>query len=173
MTIIGIGYKKRSGKDTITDQLVGEHGFHRIAFADRLKDVAEQMFMWDARHFVGDAKERVDEFWGLSPRRALQLLGTEAGRQVFGHDIWIKHVLYVIKQRPDIRDWVISDVRFPDEAQAIKDWGGVVWRVDRPGLVGGDGHASETAMDGYDGWDQVIVNDGTVDELRDKVNDLV
>ena len=74
---------------------------------------------------------------------------------------------------PEQRDWVITDVRFPDEAQAIKDWGGVLWRVDRPGLVGGDGHASETAMDDYRGWDEVIVNDGTIAELRAKVGRLL
>ena len=173
MTIIGIAGRARAGKDTVADQLVAGHGFERIAFADRLKDVVGQMFMWDATHFVGDAKERVDEFWGLSPRKALQLLGTEAGRRVFGHDIWIKHVQYVIKERPDIRDWVISDCRFPDEALAIRGWGGALWRVERPGIEPVRDHVSETALDDWRSWDQVIVNDGTVADLRKKIDDLV
>jgi hypothetical protein len=172
--IIGIGYKKRSGKDTIGEHLIDAHDFQRAAFADKLKEVTAAMFDWHgARMLADDQKEVVDAFWGLSPRQALQLMGTEAGRQVFGHDIWVKHVKRKMLSYPEQRDWVITDVRFPDEAQAIRDWGGVLWRVDRPGLVGGDVHASETSMDGYEGWDEVIVNDGTIAELRAKVSRLL
>lgn len=170
MTIIGIGYRKRSGKDAIADHLVEAHGFKRVAFADKLKDVAKVMFDWTDAHFEEPLKEAVDRFWGLSPRKALQLLGTEAGRQVFGHDIWVKHVKKHMLDNYHHINWVIPDVRFPDEAKAIKSWGGEVWRVDRPGLPGGDGHASETSMDGYGDWNKIIVNDGTLDDLYTKVD---
>jgi hypothetical protein len=70
-------------------------------------------------------------------------------------------------------NWIITDVRFPNEAQAIKDRGGIIIRIERPGGEShcGGAHASETALDDYD-FDIVINNDGTIDELIDKVKQL-
>jgi hypothetical protein len=173
--IIGISGKARSGKDTIGEHLIDRHDFQRAAFADKLKDVTAVMFEWPPGSFRGEAKEQIDVFWGMSPRQTLQLMGTEAGRRVFGHDIWIKHVKLKMLSYPEQRDWVITDVRFPDEAQAICTWGGVIWQVRRPDLepVGIAGHASETAMDDWREWDATILNYGTIAELRAKVDDLV
>lgn len=177
MTIIGIGYKKRSGKDAIAEHL-GTYGYHRVAFADKLKAVAKVMFNWTDAHFEEPLKERVDPFWGFSPRKGLQLLGTEAGRQVFGNDIWVKHVnrhIAEVNEEYGRRlNWVIPDVRFPDEIKAVKGWGGVVWKVNRPQIMlGYDGHESETALDDYRDWDEVIVNDGTLADLYGRVDDLI
>ena len=78
-------------------------------------------------------------------------------------------------------NWIITDVRFPNEAKAIKDRGGVVIRVNRPLERLGNSklpklrhtsitqHPSETALDDYDDFDYVIENDGTVQDLIDKV----
>ena len=62
----------------------------------------------------------------------------------------------------------ISDVRFPNEADAIRAFGGLVVRVERPGVGPINGHESEIALDGYD-FDLVVVNDGTLDELTDEM----
>jgi hypothetical protein len=47
-------------------------------------------------------------------------------------------------------NWIITDTRFPNEAQAIKDAGGIVIRVDRPGVSAINAHPSETALDNWD-----------------------
>ena len=63
---------------------------------------------------------------------------------------------------------VIDDVRFPNEVEMIQRLGGKVIRIDRPGPAEST-HASEIELDGFDGWDGVIVNDGTLGELEEKV----
>ena len=63
---------------------------------------------------------------------------------------------------------VIPDVRFPNEADAIKELGGIIWRINRHGLNGINEHRSEHAMDSYM-VDHVIYNDGSLDELSDEV----
>jgi hypothetical protein len=67
--------------------------------------------------------------------------------------------------------WIISDVRFRDEAQAIKDRGGIVIKVNRD--VSHDEHKSEKALDGYTGWDYVIDNNGSIEGLVDQVETML
>lgn len=79
-------------------------------------------------------------------------------------------------------NWIITDVRFPNEVKAIKDRGGIVIRVDRYTgniLIDNDTHAitdwqhpSETVLDTYEDWDYVIYNDGTIEDLIEKVRKL-
>lgn len=66
---------------------------------------------------------------------------------------------------------VVTDVRFPNEAEAIQREGGIVIRVLRPGM-GGDAHASETSVDLINP-NFVIINDGTFDTLRSRVCDVL
>ena len=63
----------------------------------------------------------------------------------------------------------MTDVRFPNEAQRIKDLGGVVWRVKRPGVGPANYHESETALDDWP-FDAVLENDGNLVDLSLKVN---
>ena len=168
--IIGIGYKRGSGKDTVAEHLVETHNFRRRAFADSLKAAARAIFGWDDRHLHGDLKESVDPYWGMSPRWALQRMGTEAMRRNVADDVWIRSLRRHMIDSPQ-SDWVIPDVRFINEIKAIREWGGVLWRVDRSRIMlGYDGHASEIELDDYRDWDAVIVNDGTLDELFEKVD---
>ena len=139
-------------------------------------------------------KELGEEWDGLTPRKLLQLLGTEAGRQIIHPNIWVNALFadwksgYVeqgagwIETEDDYPNWIITDVRFPNEAKAIKDKGGILIRVnrtyyteDKKYIIGYDPfetHPSETALDDYDGFDYVIENDGTVQDLIDKVRAL-
>lgn len=70
-------------------------------------------------------------------------------------------------------NWIITDVRFPNEAQAIKDRGGIMIRIERPGVEShcGGQHPSETALDNYN-FDYVIENEGSIDELIQKIKQL-
>jgi hypothetical protein len=124
----------------------------------------------------------------LTPRKLLQLLGTEAGRQIIHPNIWVNALFADFENNKSDwlsatnSNWIITDVRFPNEAKAIKDKGGIVIRVnrtyyteDKKYIIGYDPfetHPSETALDDYDGFDYVIENDGTVQDLIDKVKSL-
>jgi hypothetical protein len=127
----------------------------------------------------------------LTPRLLLQLLGTEAGRQIIHPNIWVnalfadyKKIAYnwdcdgntTVEGYPN---WIITDVRFPNEAKAIKDRGGILIRINRPqyldnGLViRKDEHLSETALDDYDGFDYVIENNSSsIADLVEQVKQL-
>jgi hypothetical protein len=129
-----------------------------------------------------------------TPRLLMQLLGTEAGREIIHPNIWVNalfadykpvgdnllegEVRKVRKEDLIYPSWIITDVRFPNEAKAIKDRGGILIRVERDyALRGGPEdpktqHYSETALDKYKEWDYVIVNDGTIEELIKKVKKL-
>jgi hypothetical protein len=70
-------------------------------------------------------------------------------------------------------DVVICDVRFQHEVDAILKMGGTVWRVERPNLNGGDEHASEKEMDLIEGVTNILNNEGTLDELYNKIDLLL
>lgn len=126
----------------------------------------------------------------LTPRKLLQLLGTEAGRDIIHPNIWVNALFadykevkkyhknnaksllkegYAYKELPN---WIITDVRFLNEAQAIKDRGGYLIRINRGDGNTGD-HPSETALDNYTDWDFTIDNNGTIDQLLDKVKAIL
>jgi len=215
--IIGIMGFIGSGKGTVGDILSKEYGFQKMAFADPLKDATSAIFGWKREWLEGDTKEsrewreHPDEFWsealdrpGFTPRLALQLMGTEAGRLVFGDTLWIS----ATKARIDMiskgltKDFVITDVRFPNEIDAIKAWGGHVYRVKRgpepvfykTAMVQNttpsrhhhinessgrtmeakfpDVHISEWAWIGHP-YDGDIENDGTINDLRERVQNIL
>lgn len=186
--IVGLGHKARTGKDTIATHLVQHHGFTRLTLADKLKQVARIVFGFTDAQVFGDEKEIPDEWWNdalhfigqdrsqggsffhekLTPRIAMQKIGTESFRDVFHDDVWVASLFREIL--PGGR-YVVTDVRFPNEADAIKAAGGYLWRVDR--LVTGriHAHVSEFALDGYKGWDRAISNHSDLKTLRDYVDD--
>lgn len=103
---------------------------------------------------------------GRSPRHLLQTLGTEWGRELVRSDLWIYRARQRVAEAARLGASVIafSDVRFPNEAQFIRqELGGQVWWISRPGLVGG-GHVSEHSLTA-DQADRVIANDGSRDQL--------
>ena len=237
--IIGVSGQAGSGKDTVADFLVKNHGFVKVALADPLKRACKEFYnftedqLWgpsenrnkpDQRypreqHEFSDrsckvcgfkAKERKElspvPEWPqcyLTPRYALQLLGTEFGRHCYDNT-WVDYTLRVAKvllgefeesytegynareglhrignvsyQRP--QGVVVSDVRFINEISAIKNVGGFVVRVNRSG-AGLDGsasaHRSEAEMREIsdDKFNYVIQNIGTLEELEKETNQMV
>ena len=134
--IIGITGAIGSGKDTIADYLVRAHGFKRLAFASKVKDVAHVVFGWDREMLEGLTRESrawrevVDPFWGISPRTALQRIGTEMFRAHIHEDTWVKAVMSQIRAEPS-QNYVITDCRFENEAAAITEAGGTLLAVTR------------------------------------------
>ena len=178
--LIGLSGKSGSGKSTAADYLTREHGYHQFAFAGALKDTVGTAFGFTHEQLHGNLKESIDPRYGVSPRWCLQWLGTEVLRARFP-DIWIKNLRREILEFLSIngqRPLVVTDVRFRDEAEALRKMGAVLVRIERDeGLrtAGGDAcptkacatgipnHVSEVALDDYGrtgGWDYVILNNG-------------
>lgn len=197
-----------SGKDTAADYLVNFHNFRRDSFASTLKDSVSAVFGWDRILLEGrtaesrEWREQVDTWWAerlgmpnLTPRWVLQYWGTDLCRQTFHTDIWIASLENKLRKSKD--NSVITDVRFPNEIEAIHNAGGKVVRIKRgpdpdwyrdAADVNAGGkcsnyaiakerlekrgvHASETAWVGGN-IDQIINNDGTIDELFAQLKSL-
>lgn len=160
--IIGISGKKRSGKDTVADILLGAHANSiKYSFSNPLKcEVARACGVT-----VEYIEEHKDNF-----RLILQGWGTDYRRKLFGEDYWIKKMDQAIEQFSGRSLVIIPDVRFMNEYDWVKLHDGIMVRVERPGLPTGDGHVSETELDNIPNWDIVIRNDGTIKDLIDQVN---
>jgi hypothetical protein len=141
MKIIGLVGFKGSGKDTASQPLL-QLGYQKTSFAGVLKDCCTAIFGWDRDMLEGLTgedrlkREETDLWWaeklkrpGFSPRRAFQIFGTDVVRSHFDTNIWIYAVQHQILQQGG--DWVITDCRFPNELQMIKDFGGTIIRVKR------------------------------------------
>ncbi len=202
--IIGICGFIGSGKDTVADYLVNFHEFRRESFASTLKDAVSAVFGWDRTLLEGRTKEarewreQVDLWWAkrldmptLTPRWVLQYWGTEVCRKAFHDDIWIASLENKLRTSKD--SVVISDCRFPNEIQSIRDAGGkIIWvqRGELPSwydlaIEANKGHnwavqdlkmqkihASETAWVGTQ-FDAVIDNNGTIDELYQQAKSII
>ena len=173
--IIGLGYKAKSGKDTLADILVSHHGFTKLSFAAPLKQAVRVIFGFSTEQIDGDQKETLDPFWNLTPRKVMQLFGNEAMKPVYGVDLWVRTLARQLNIL-DKRHVVITDVRFLVEAAAVHQWGGILVRVDRDGSGASHGvnkHPSEIELDSYGRWDRVIDNNGSLEDLRLKAQELV
>lgn len=201
--IVGLVGFIGAGKGTVGD-IFRLEGYKQASFAGALKDTASQMFGWDRDLLEGDTdesrnfREQKDDFWSkrfgydFSPRLALQLLGTEAGRNVFHKDIWIYALENRIRNHKNV---VITDTRFPNEIDFIRSKGGIIIEVRRgerpewyetayienndPDNHNGDMlslwpniHVSEWAWIGQQ-IDFTINNSGTLDDLRKGVKQIL
>ena len=163
--ILGTGYRARTGKDTVGDYLEDRFGWYRTCFAASLKEATKAIYGWGDVHVYGEAKETLDPFWEITPREALQKLGTEI-RKTMRPDIWVKSVQRRIEIEPEA-NWIITDVRFPNEVEVIKKLGGFVIRIDRtyPDQISTQGHESEHALDNFKAWDDIIDNNSSFEDL--------
>jgi hypothetical protein len=165
--IIGVSGYARSGKDTVGMILAEQHGFERRAFADKLKQLALLIDPGVGSAFITSGGwEKAKEISYV--REYLQTLGASA-RNVIGEDVWVRALFNDIDEN---KNYVITDVRFINEAQAIQHAGGLIVRVNRPGVGAVNGHISEHQMDGYD-FDAVIPNDGSIEDLASKLSSLL
>ena len=183
--IIGLVGFIGSGKGTVRDILVRQHGYHGFAFADALKDSVATIFMWPRGLLEGDSnasrafRERVDVWWShklgyeVTPRLILQKMGTEACRAGIADNIWIAALEKRIHGYEDV---VVSDVRFPNEIDFVRSAGGKIVRVKR-----GDDptpeelskmHISETAWN-HIVPDLTITNEGNLDDLKHNVKSVL
>lgn len=171
--LVGITGHARHGKDSTADFLVKRFGFRKIALADNMKRACKIIFPnWSDEFLWGDHKDDIDPVWGISARHALQELGTGFGQHALGkYDsfakttgrlLWTRSTLSGIGEHENV---VISDVRFPHEAEEIRRRGGKIIRVFRTIYPVDESHESEKAVMQIEP-DCTIVNDGTLEELE-------
>ena len=166
--IIGFCGKAGAGKSTAAAYLAERHGFVRVRFADPLKDMLRALGL-NEREIEGDLKEMpCDLLKGTSPRRAMQTLGTEWGREIIHSDLWINAWM---RRTAGTAKVIAEDLRFANEAAAIVLAGGKICRILRPNSenIAGD-HASE--KQGFP-VDFDIVNAGSIDDLCKKLDGLI
>lgn len=126
----------------------------------------------------------------LTPRRILQLLGTECGRQIIHPNCWVNALfadykfteilpnedtdLLSYNPKYNFPNWIITDVRFPNEADAILERGGKLIRLTRTTEVPEEiaNHPSETALDNYSKFNYIIDNTGSVEDLYQQLTKL-
>jgi dephospho-CoA kinase len=168
----------RSGKDTIANHLYIKYGFSQVAFGDALKRVAHETFPW------------VSEF--SKPRALYQSVG-QLMREI-DSEVWIKHAEQAVKGAIDFRvntgaeqlGIVLTDVRQQNEVDWCRKNGFTLIRVTAPdedriarAKIAGDDfneadleHETESHIDGF-AVDAEIVNDGSIDDLKRKVDEIM
>lgn len=146
--ILGLTGVARSGKSTVASYLVRHHGFVEHSFAAPIRAFVAHILGTDLAGLEAGKEREVP--WlgaGVTPRRMMQLAGTEFGRQMVHDQLWVRSCL--MRAQADVnagRSVVISDVRFDNEAEAIRRVGGAVWRIERPGAGVAGSHASEAGV---------------------------
>lgn len=171
MQIILIGGKARSGKDTIADIMINElkkqdKKVARLQVGQYIKYYATKYFGWD-----GSEESK--------PRDLLNKLGTDIIRNKIDPDFHIDRLIQDIKVLSYFYDiFIISDIRFPVEIEKTCDsFDNVITiKMKRESDELNDAqkkHVSETILDNYDGFDYVIDNNGTLDELEEKAKGIL
>lgn len=179
--IIGLcGAGPGCGKDT-AGQALAALGWQKVSLADPLREILALVYGLDLARLNEQTYKETPHpnLYGMTPRRALQLIGTEGFRLLIGDATWTDCAERRIRQKlaDGAPGCYVADVRFPDELRAVKRWGGRVVYIDRPGLTveaSVAGHASERHV----GWlrehaDAVIVNDGTPAQLQARLLDIL
>ena len=178
--VIGLAGHIGVGKSMIANYLVRKHGFHECSFSTALKWEVLRNFRRtlhayvklahptmplniSVTHMLFDQRDEVT-------RALLQEYGTEV-RRAQDPDYWVKLWRNSITVNYD-RPIVAADVRFPNEAEAIRREGGQVWLVTRPERVG-DYHSSETSLVGWTEFDRYVRNEWTPEKTYATVDLLL
>ena len=178
--IIGISGKAGSGKDTAAKMLevlyanpdISYEDFANkryknfadiqiVHFADILKETVQVLFgigEWETN--TQEGKKTTIEWIGKTVRELLQGIG-QGLRDAIDPNLWVK-ILFANTE--GWSNYIIADVRYPNEIYAIKKRNGVLIRIDRKGAGAGN-HSSETALDNYKEWDVHIENNGSIEDL--------
>lgn len=178
LKLIGIVGKIKTGKTTVASVLSREFEFDILSFAEKLKEITSKIWDIPLEDFYNhETKIRTDPRWGKSPRWLMQNFGTEVIRHI--HPMtWVYHVEREVQKRLETPGYgglkiCVEDVRFLNEAQFVKRYGGEIWKIVRENgenIYGS--HASESEQDLIVA-DETILNNGSVEELEARVRALI
>ncbi len=182
--IVGLGHYSRTGKDTLADMLC-EHLLQinpklrvaKIPFAWKLKEICHELYGWAGLKYPtfydipenAHLRDVVLPEIGKTPVEIWVAMGTPAVRENVYQGTWVD---YVLRGRRDLDVIIIPDVRFMNEVEAIRERDGVLVKVTRPGVEPRKTVADQ-AIAGYCGWDLHVVNDGTLEDLREHARHVV
>lgn len=178
--LIGLYSSTMGSGKTAVSRVLHQRAYSPLSFAAPLKRMTSVFLVeWGVspedipRMLYGDLKEQEIPGLGRTPRHLMQTLGTDWGRSLVHSSLWVELLKRQAKSyaQGGYRA-VVDDVRFPNEAQAIKDLGGELWRVIRSGAQVTQGHVSEGQLDAWT-FDRVIFNDGTLKALEEQVLGLI
>lgn len=175
MRIVGIAGHARAGKDTVAQWLVRNRGALRFSFASPIKAALGRLFGIQPSVWDGPEKECPLPHLGKSPRELAQTLGTEWGRNLVHQDVWVLAARRVFENAFVLDDQIVAipDVRFENEAAFVRERGVILhlYRDAADGRVGLVGHESERGVQPAP-EDIMISNNGTIDELHEKLEHL-
>lgn len=173
--IISFSGMKDSGKSTAVKGLIAE-GWVELSFSKLLKDVISIVFGWDRAMLNGDTpehrrwREKLDPFWTKrlhrpwSPRIAMQVVGTEAFREIVSPQIW---VVALEKQLEGIRRVAIADTRFDEERDMLLSHGATFIQIKKKTAEPVEGREYHVSEIQHRNWvfDFVVDNDKTIPDL--------
>lgn len=167
--IIGLMGKARSGKTSVAEVLEKKYGFKHFAFADSLKEKVMIEFGLSQEEVYGKFKEVEIPLYNLTPREILQKVGTFY-RSIY-ENYWVD-MIYNSIVKMEIKDsCCVSDVRYPNEIDTIKELNGYIIKIERENRekITNSKHSSETALDEYKDYDYIIQNNSSLDDLEKSV----
>lgn len=167
-----------------------------VKFADKLKDIVCILIGCTREQLEDETfkNTELEEEWNsvfnykknfYTPRKLLQIIGTDLLRNQLHPQVWVnatmaeydKHLDYLQNTKDSVvsalPNWIITDCRFPNECEAIKKRDGILIRVNRPSTESDDKHPSEVALDDYKDFDYIIQNDNSIEDLIQKVKDIL
>ena len=175
MILVGITGKAGSGKDTVGGILRDKHGFALTSLAYPIKKSIAEMLgvlyeQWEDRAW----KEAELPIYGCSPRHLAQTLGTEWGRHCIRPEIWVD-LCFARLRDESLKAAAITDVRFENEATAIRQAGGYMIHVHRAESIDGTALNSHVSEQGVAPAlaDFRVDNSGTVEDLNAQVDQVV
>lgn len=167
--VIGFVGVARSGKDTAADFYISFHGGYKYSFADPIRAMLRPLGVDMNDPFWIERKEQVIPALGVSPRRLMQTLGTEWGRDLINKDLWL--LMAQARLLGNGPGMVIADVRYEEEAAWVRKHDGLVVHLKRALAAPVIAHSSELIAEVQDG-DLVIENDGTLEQLHAAIGGL-
>lgn len=188
INLVGLTGLAGCGKDTLAE-MISNKGWVRVAYADALKDMCiDYLGLSKEDAYTQEGKVKYNEFWGMTNREILQKVGTDAMRNGFHPDVWIKIAqLKIQKLLEEGKKVIVTDARFDNEAKLIEDMGGVVVKIIRDGVTSNlseleQKHISEKGIDEHlisftilnDLTKEKLVNEFEIklDEFERKHNDF-
>lgn len=181
--LLGISGRRRHGKTTLSEHLTTKHQFIEYAFATPLKLGCKALFGLTDAQITDEEKDRPDPLWGISPRYILQHIGTNLVRNDLKkflpnirlkHTLWIENFIRFLETLPQncFQRVVVSDVRFLDEAEVLRQHGAQIIKVIRPmphAANDANTHSSELLIDKIKS-DYEIINNKTICDLQQKAD---
>lgn len=168
--IIGISGPARVGKDTAADFIRGKMPIYEIAsFADPIKEMLRVGLGLTASQLYGQDKQKVDDRYGCTPRKLMQTLGTEWGREMIDQNIWVNAMKAHIELYDDPH-FIIPDVRFESEADMIREKG-ILIHIHGMNVID-NAHISEQGVK-LNREDIIVNNNGTLDEYYLKLDKML